>query len=188
MAPAPTPRSATTSRTMPPSDDFRRVIGHFASGVTVVSTWRDGRPCGTTVSAVSSLSLDPPMLLVCMNERSATARAISASGRFAVNILREDQAATAERFARKGDDKFAGVPICREPGGLPLLVGALATLECRVVREVVGGTHSVFLAEVDRARARAGSPLAYFRGRLGGLDDELWSPAPQRATVREEDR
>lgn len=169
--------SVTTWET-PSSDDFRYVIGHFASGITVVSARHDGRPCGTTVSAVSSLSLEPPMILVCMNRQSVTAQAITVSRTFAVNILSEDQVATAERFARKGGDKFADVPFSGDPDGPPLLDGSLAILECRVVREVSGGTHSVFLAEVDRARSREGSPLAYFRGRMGRLDDELVGRKP----------
>ncbi|MFA3842737.1 MULTISPECIES: flavin reductase family protein [Streptomyces] len=167
-----TPSSMGTRDTLSP-DDFRYVIGHFASGLTVVSARHDGRPCGTTVSAVSSLSLEPPMLLVCMNRQSVTAQAIAGSRTFAVNILSEDQVGTAERFARKGGDKFADVPFSGAPDGPPLLDGSLAILECRVAQEVSGGTHSVFLAEVDRARARDGSPLAYFRGRMGRLDDEL---------------
>ncbi|MER5181679.1 flavin reductase family protein [Streptomyces sp. NPDC002896] len=172
-----TPPSVVT-RQQPSPDDFRYVIGHFASGITVVSARHDGRPCGTTVSAVSALSLEPPMLVVCMNRQSLTAQAITVSRRFAVNILSEKQVATAERFARKGGDKFAGVPFSGDPGGPPLLDGSLAILECQVVQEVSGGTHSVFLAEVDRARAREGSPLAYFRGRMGRLDDELAGRMP----------
>jgi 4-nitrophenol 2-monooxygenase / 4-nitrocatechol 4-monooxygenase, reductase component len=116
------------------------------------------------------------MLLVCMNRLSSTAQAIAVSRRFAVNILSEEQAAAAERFARKSDDKFVAVSFSGAPGGPPLLDGSLATFACRVVHEVDGGAHTVFLAEVDRAQAREGSPLAYFRGRMGRmgrLGDEL---------------
>ncbi|MFD0029454.1 flavin reductase family protein [Streptomyces sp. NPDC127172] len=169
---------SVAARQTPSPHDFRDVIGHFASGITVVSARHDGRLWGTTVSAVSSLSLEPPMLVVCMNRQSVTAQAITFSRTFAVNILSETQVATAERFARKGGDKFADVPFSGDPDGPPLLDGSLAILECRVVQEVSGGTHSVFLSEVDRARACEGSPLAYFRGRMGRLDDELVGRAP----------
>src|SRR3954452_4193425 len=93
------------------SDEFREVISHFASGVTVVTALHDGRKYGMTASAVTSLSLEPPMLLVCMNKQSETGRAVAISKRFGVNILGANQVDLAERFAQKGGDKFAGVPI-----------------------------------------------------------------------------
>lgn len=151
-------------------DEFREVIGHFASGVTVVTALEDGEPFGTTASAVASLSLEPPMLLVCMNRSSRTGQAIDRSGRFGVSILAEGQSDVAERFARKGSD-FEGVPVRPGSWGEPLLSEALATLECRVAERVRGGTHTVFIAEVDRASARTGgAPLAYFRGMFGRLE------------------
>jgi flavin reductase (DIM6/NTAB) family NADH-FMN oxidoreductase RutF/DNA-binding GntR family transcriptional regulator len=159
----------TTMRTLAPNE-FRDVIGHFASGVTVITALCDGEQYGTTASAVSSLSLEPPMLLICMNKQSATGQAIARSGRFAVNILSEDQPDAAMRFAKKGVDKFQGLRVSSGIGGTPLLDDALATCECRVAEEVTGGTHYVFLAEVDHASARPGSPLAYFRGKFGRLE------------------
>lgn len=146
------------------------MIGHFASGVTVITARHGDEQFGTTASAVSSLSLEPPMLLVCMNKTSATGRAIEASGRFGVNILTEDQPQVAERFARKGGG-FDGIPVVAGSWGENLLAEALATLECRVTEEVTGGTHTVFIAAVDSATARAAaSPLAYFRGQFGRLE------------------
>ena len=150
-----------------PIERFREVIGHFASGVTIITALRDGRVYGTTASAVTSLSLEPPMVLICMNKISETGGAISAIGRFAINILGEEHAELAVRFASKGDDKFAGVAATPGAYGEPLLDEALATLECRVVEDTTGGTHWVFLAEVDHASARPGTPLAYFRGEFG---------------------
>ena len=150
---------------------FRRVIGNFMSGVVVITTSHDGQPHGMTVSAVSSLSLDPPMLLVCLHSGSGTQEAVRSSGRFAVNILAEDQGHLAERFARSGaTDKFDGVPIRIGHTGVPLLEGALAVVECRVAEAVTGGTHRVFLAQVMYAEATDGSPLAYFRGKFGKLE------------------
>jgi flavin reductase (DIM6/NTAB) family NADH-FMN oxidoreductase RutF/DNA-binding GntR family transcriptional regulator len=161
--------SASERRRLAP-EEFRDVIGHFASGVTVITALHDGAPYGTTASAVSSLSLEPPMLLVCLNKQSSTGQAIAAARRFAVNILGEDQPDAAMRFARKGAEKFKDVGVAPGEWGEPLLADALATLECVVVEEVTGGTHSVFLAEVHRASARTGAPLAYFRGQFGRLE------------------
>jgi flavin reductase (DIM6/NTAB) family NADH-FMN oxidoreductase RutF len=151
------------------SHDFRDVIGRFASGVTVITATHEGRPVGTTASAVTSLSVEPPMILICLNKSSATGAAIRASGRFAVNILGEEHADLAARFASKAPDRFEGVRIVPGAGGVPLLDGALATLECRVTEEASGGSHRVFFAEVERASARDGAPLTYFRGLYGRL-------------------
>jgi len=159
--------------TAPPgvsADEFRDVIGHFATGVTVITAVSEGKPLGTTASAVSSLSLEPPMLLICMNRQSATGAAVSREGRFAVNILDAQQGELAKRFASKTPDKFAGVEATAGCFGEPLLAGALAHVECRVVEDVSGGTHTVFLAEVERAQAGAGTPLAYYRGQFGRLE------------------
>jgi flavin reductase (DIM6/NTAB) family NADH-FMN oxidoreductase RutF len=110
------------------------------------------------------------MLLICMNKQSETGRAVAGSKRFGVNILGADQVDLAERFARKGDDKFAGVPVTPGTWGEPLFDEALATLECRVAEETSGGTHYVFLAEVESGAARGGTPLAYFKGEFGRLE------------------
>jgi len=165
---------------------FREVIGHFATGVTVITATHEGRRYGTTASAVSSVSLKPPMLLICMNEQSSTGQAVATSGRFAVNILSESQTDAAARFGRKGVDKFQGLAVGLGLGDVPLLADALATLECRVVDQVTGGTHVVFLAEVDRATAREGAPLAYFRGRFGRLELSQHEPVAPTSEVVEE--
>jgi len=150
---------------------FRRVISNFMSGVVVITTEHDGVRYGMTVSAVSSLSLDPPMLLVCLNARSGTQDAVRRAERFAVNILAEDQGHLAERFASSGSaDKFGGVETRTGRTGVPLLPGALAVVECRVAEVVTGGTHRVFLAEVVHAEMTEGAPLAYFRGKFGKFE------------------
>lgn len=157
------------------SDHFRDVIGRFASGVTVVTAVRDGVPLGTTASAFTSLSLEPPMVLVCMNRSSETGLAVRESGLFGVNILGESHPDLALRFAGKGANKFEGVAVETTETGLPMLAEALATLECRVTERTTGGTHLVFLAAVERAAAKPGNPLAYYRGQFGRFsrsDDE----------------
>lgn len=158
----------------PPDVDaavFRRVIGSFMSGVVVITTIDSEVPHGMTVSAVSSLSMDPPMLLACLNTTSRTQEAVTRSGLFAVNILAHDQGELAARFARSTlVDKFEGVPYSLGRTGVPFLSGALAVMECRVAEVVTGGTHRVFLGRVVHADASEGSPLAYFRGRFGRLE------------------
>jgi 4-nitrophenol 2-monooxygenase / 4-nitrocatechol 4-monooxygenase, reductase component len=151
-------------------DAFREAVGHFTTGVAVVTTTCDGVRFGVTASAVSSLSLEPPMLLVCLNRRLATRDALVATRHFAVNILAEDQAALALRFARPAADRFAGVAVEFDEHGVPLLLDALARLKCTVVQPVDAATHTVFLAEVRSAWAAGGSPLAYFRGTFGRFE------------------
>jgi len=148
---------------------FRDVIGRFASGVTVITTTVDDVPFGTTASAVSSLSMEPPMVLICLNKTSETQGAVLKAGAFCVNILAEGQQDLAYQFAGKGD-KFAGTGFDSGIAGIPVLRGTLAHLECRVVETVTGGTHTVFLAHVANAAGHEGTPLTYFRGRFGRLE------------------
>jgi flavin reductase (DIM6/NTAB) family NADH-FMN oxidoreductase RutF/DNA-binding GntR family transcriptional regulator len=162
--PSPPPAADTCDREV-----FRDAIGHFASGVTVITTAHADTRFGMTASAVSSLSLDPPMVVVCLNRSAPTCAAVARAGVFGVNILSENDGELAERFAKPAADKFAGVDVVA-PRGVPVLRAALARLECRVVEDVEGGTHSVLLAEVRHAEASQGSPLAYFRGRFGRLE------------------
>jgi flavin reductase (DIM6/NTAB) family NADH-FMN oxidoreductase RutF len=165
-------------------DDFREVIGHFASGVTVVTTVdAEGLPHGTTASAVSSLSLEPPMVLVCLNETSHTGAAVAETGRFAINILTDAQASLARQLAKKGSRKLSAVETTPGGLGLPLVTGSLAHLECEVVDDVRGGTHRVFLGAVRSAAALSGAPLTYYRGRFGRFEldsDEAISDAHER--------
>lgn len=149
---------------------FRNVVGHFASGVTVITAAEGGQLYGSTVSAVSSLSMDPPMMLVCLNRSSATHGAILEVGRFAVNILAHGQEPLAMNFASSKGSKYEDVDYSLSPDGVPLLDGVLASIECEIEETAAGGTHTVFLARVVSASARPGEPLAYFRGRFGRLE------------------
>jgi flavin reductase (DIM6/NTAB) family NADH-FMN oxidoreductase RutF len=153
-------------------DDFRRVLGHFASGVTIVSTCdADGRPTGLTASAFSSVSLDPPLILVCVDHKSQSYPAMRERGRFAVNILAADQEAVSRRFASSRLDKFDGVPHRISDLGVPLVEGAIAQLECVTVSMHVEGDHTIFVGRVERAGAAGGDPLLYSRGRYERLAD-----------------
>jgi flavin reductase (DIM6/NTAB) family NADH-FMN oxidoreductase RutF len=159
---------------------FRDVIGRFASGVTVITSRLDEQDYGTTASAVSSLSMEPPMLLICLNRTSETREAILAAGWFAVNILSEGQADLAYAFAKKSPDRFKGTKTTRGTSGLPLLTGALAQLECRVSETATGGTHTVFLGEVLNAAGTDANPLTYYRGRFGRFEDMRQEEAYRR--------
>ncbi len=149
---------------------FKRVLGSFASGVTVVTT-RDGggQPRGMTVSAFSSVSLDPPLVLVCIDLKAESHPDLRAAGRFAINILGEGQHELSRRFAAKGVDRFAGVPVRPGVTGLPLLEGALGVLECRVVGEHPAGDHTIFIGEVEAAAVESEGPLLHFRGSYGAF-------------------
>jgi flavin reductase (DIM6/NTAB) family NADH-FMN oxidoreductase RutF len=154
------------------SDAFRDVIGRFLTGVTVVTTTADGQFSGTTASAVSSVSLDPPTVLVCLKDDSITGDAIRRAGTFVINILGEAHGDVALDFAVKGADATAKAHLQGSaPGGLPMLPDGIAHLVCRVNQTVVAGTHLIFIAEVEHVASREGAPLAYFRGRFGRLGD-----------------
>lgn len=152
------------------ADDFRRVCGHFATGVTIISTCdADGRPTGLTASAFTSVSLDPPLVLVCVSHKSQSFPALRDGGKFAVNVLRDSGEEVSRRFATTRLDKFDGVPYTLSPLGLPLLDDALAHVECVTVSAYPEGDHTIFVGRVERARAGSGDPLLYFRGQYQRL-------------------
>jgi flavin reductase (DIM6/NTAB) family NADH-FMN oxidoreductase RutF len=147
-------------------DEFRRALGHFASGVTVVTVMREGhQPGGITVSAFSSVSLEPPLILVCIDKRASIHDSLKEGRFFAVNILGEDQEVVSRRFAsREEEDRFHRTGYKEGVTGAPLLNGALAHIECRVVHEYQGGDHTIVVGEVEATRVIEGKPLGYFRG------------------------
>jgi flavin reductase (DIM6/NTAB) family NADH-FMN oxidoreductase RutF len=153
------------------TEEFRRVMGHFATGVTVVtSRGVDGVPLGLTVNAFTSVSLDPLLVLVCIHRRASGHDALLESGHFAVNVLRRDQEELALRFSGKdASERFRDLPAPDGPLGSPLIPEALAWLECRIRDVFPGGDHSVVLGEVVGCQARDGEPLLFFQGRLMGL-------------------
>lgn len=152
-------------------DEFRHTLSHFASGVTVITVCdRDGRPTGLTASAFTSVSLEPPLILVCVDHKAQSYPALVGGKMFGVNILALDQEGVSRRFATtKIEDKFEGVPFTLSPLGLPLLDNALAQLECATVNVHLEGDHTIFVGRVESARAGSGVPLVYFRGRYDRL-------------------
>ncbi|MFV9505881.1 MAG: flavin reductase family protein [Oscillochloridaceae bacterium umkhey_bin13] len=150
---------------------FRQVLGHFASGVTVVTTAQAGRLGGLTVSSFTSLSLNPMLVLVCIDRRAASHSLITDTGLYAVNVLAEGQEYLSRRFASAESEKFIPETYELSPRGLPLLHGVLAQLECRVQQTLPGGDHTIFVGEVLAARCFEGRPLLYYRSgyhQLGG--------------------
>jgi flavin reductase (DIM6/NTAB) family NADH-FMN oxidoreductase RutF len=163
-------------------DEFRRVLGHFATGVTVVTTVDAGRrPTGLTVSAFASLSLDPPLILVCVDHKSQTYSALMERGGFAVNVLGTGHESISRRFATTTTDKFDGVAYAESPLGLPLIEGALAHLECTTVSTHVEGDHTILVGRVERTSLGDGEPLLYFRGKYGRLQPAVAPPSPAAA-------
>jgi len=154
-------------------DEFRHAIGHFATGVTVItSVGPGGEPVGTTASAVSSLSLDPPLVLVCFDLSSVTLDAIRGHGAFVVNVLAEPQRHLSANFARRGL-AAAWDGVRHRPGrtGSPRLEGVLAALECTVEGSLPGGDHEIIVGRVQAVETSGSeaAPLLYWRGAYGSL-------------------
>ena len=158
---------------------FRQALGQFASGVTVVTT-RDaaGRPLGLTVSAFCSVSLRPPLVLVCIDHRSEANAGMRESGLFAVNVLAADQEDVSRRFAAPGRGKLEGFAFAEGQHGLPLVPGALAHVECRVRSFHDEGDHAVWVGEVRALSAHPGRPLLYHAGEYRHLEGASRSGKP----------
>ena len=150
------------------SDTYRAALGRFASGVTAVTTKdANGKLLGITVSAFCSVSLEPPMVLICIEKTAGSHYAFEESNVFVVNILREGEAETSELFASLKSDKFEDIDFAPGIDGVPVLNNALATLECRVKFSYHGGDHSIFVGDVETVTVDEGRPLLYFRGTYG---------------------
>jgi flavin reductase (DIM6/NTAB) family NADH-FMN oxidoreductase RutF len=152
------------------ANELRRVMGMFATGVTVLTT-RDaeGRPYGLTANAVTSLSLDPPLLIICIDKRAETHPHFSDSRCFVVNILSEEQSELSTHFAKSGGEKFGTLPFSTNQDGVPVLEGTLAHVECRIVETYEGGDHVIHIGEIQHAEVRGGRPLLFFQGRYHHL-------------------
>ncbi|MEV7005210.1 flavin reductase family protein [Streptosporangium sp. NPDC051022] len=150
---------------------YKTVLGHFCTGVTVVTALDGDEPVGFTCQAFSALSLRPPQVLLCPQKTSTTWPRIRRSGRLAINMLGAGQREIGRRFARTGVDRFAGVGWRPSPAGLPLIDGALAWLECRVVEEIDAGDHMIAVASVgELGVGQAEHPLLFFRGEFVGYE------------------
>lgn len=163
---------------------LRRVLGRFATGVTVITTAHHGHKVGVTVNSFTSVSLRPPLILWCLHQDSATRAAFMAAEHFAVNVLAGDQQEMAIRFASRGE-RFDGIPVREGQFGLPLLEGTVASIICRRTRALRSGDHIVLIGSVLAHRADTGPPLLFIDGsyRKSGHIPSLLSVAAQELTL-----
>ncbi|MET0233058.1 MAG: 3-hydroxy-9,10-secoandrosta-1,3,5(10)-triene-9,17-dione monooxygenase reductase subunit [Kibdelosporangium sp.] len=156
--------------TLPVATEFRKVLGHFCTGVTVIT---GAGPAGFACQAFAALSLDPPLVLFCPGRGSRTWQAIAGSGRFCVNVLAEDQQELSARFGRAGADKFTGTAWSPSPGGAPILDGVLTWIDCSVEEVRDGGDHHVVIGRVQHlGTCRDAQPLLFYRGRYTATDQK----------------
>ncbi len=157
-------------------DVFRRVMGHFVTGVTVVTALDGAQPCGITVNALSSVSLKPPLVVIALDRRRFLTPIVRASGRYGISILSEEQRDLSDCFAgapvTPGRDAFCGAAWHPGTTGVPLLDGAIATLECTVVESFSAGDHDLFIGRVEALanKAHHPMPLLYYRRRYLGIE------------------
>jgi flavin reductase (DIM6/NTAB) family NADH-FMN oxidoreductase RutF len=152
------------------SEVFRTACGRFATGVAVAGAIDvNGVPHGLTVSSFSSVSLDPPLISICLGHAIAAIDVFRQSRHFGLSILRENQRPISERFATRIDDRFESIAWRRGETGVPLLDGVLATMECKIWHRAAAGDHDIFIGEMLRASVHDGAPLIHFTGDYGRL-------------------
>jgi flavin reductase (DIM6/NTAB) family NADH-FMN oxidoreductase RutF len=152
-------------------NEFRAALGRFASGVTIVTTKdKSERLHGITVSAFCSVSLEPPLILVCIDKLTGSHQAFEESDSFVVNVLREDQQHYSDQFASQLPDKFDGIDFTENGSGIPVLKNALVNLECRLVNSHANGDHTIFVGEILKSHVSDGEPLVYFHGSYRKLN------------------
>ncbi|MGH2829977.1 MAG: flavin reductase family protein [Actinomycetota bacterium] len=148
---------------------FRSVMGRFATGVTVVTSMLDEAPIAMTANAVASLSLSPPLVLVCADRASLTLRGVRQNRCFSVHVLQAGQQDLAQRFAVTGPKSFDGVPYWPGRSGSPILEDCLAWLDCVLETIHDGGDHEILIGRVEEAEAADGAPLLFYRGAYTSL-------------------
>jgi flavin reductase (DIM6/NTAB) family NADH-FMN oxidoreductase RutF len=147
------------------SSHQRKIFGHFATGVTIVTTDGEGGPHGLTANAVASLSLDPPLALVAVEKKAQTHGYLKLNRCFAINILRVDQEDLSRRFATPGPKDFSDLNLRKGETTAPILADCLAFVDCRVVEILPGGDHEIFVGEILAGEIHGGEPLLYYAGR-----------------------
>jgi flavin reductase len=156
--------------------EFRRAMGCFATGVTIITLDLEGEVHGMTANALASVSLDPPLLLVCVDHNARTHAHLHARKRFGVNILADGQRAISEYYARTVEEqgeKKSAARFDRTAHGTPVLHGALTYLECRLQWAHDAGDHTIFIAEVEDVVVRQGEPLLFFRSKYREIGEEV---------------
>ena len=154
-------------------DTFRRACSRFATGITI-ATVRDttGTPHGLTVNSFTSVSLDPPLVLICLDHNASVLDCFRTASHFAINVLSEDQQDLSNRFATRGQDRFDGLSWTPGAAGVPLLPDTLAWFECRKVNTIPAGDHDIFIGEVEELGVHEGSPLLYYASRYRTIAPE----------------
>ncbi|WP_396908959.1 flavin reductase family protein [Mycolicibacterium sp.] len=160
-----------TTPLRPGPQDMRAVLGHFCTGVAVITGLDGQRPLGFTCQSVTSVSLDPPYVSFCPSRGSATWPLIRDSGRMCINILADNQESICAQFARSAADKFAGIGWSPAANGTPRLHGTLATIESDLEFEHGAGDHTIAVAHVTGLAVHGGRPLLFYRGDYGGFAD-----------------
>jgi len=159
------------------STEFRNAMGYFATGVTIITLDLGGEVHGMTANAFASVSLDPPLVLVCVDHKARTHAHLHARKRFGVNVLGRNQHEISRYYSdplRKDEEaEAAGARFDRTRHGTPVLRGALAYLECRLHSAQDAGDHTIFIAEVEEVVAREGDPLLFFQGRYHRVGEEI---------------
>lgn len=151
---------------------FREALGHYASGITVITSHSDGEPLGFTCQSFYSVSMNPPLVSFSVMSRSASYPGIRQAGRFAVNILSGEQVGISNQFARRGTDKWQGVDWQASPLGNPIIAGSLHWLDCEIHAEHAAGDHLIVIGEVkalNLQQAAATRPLLYYKGQYCNL-------------------
>jgi 3-hydroxy-9,10-secoandrosta-1,3,5(10)-triene-9,17-dione monooxygenase reductase component len=152
------------------AQELRRVMGHFATGVTVITTKdQDGAPQGLTANAFMSLSLNPPLILISVDKGATCYACFAPQNGFTVNFLSDDQEEISRRFATKGIDKFAGLQWQEGTNGAAILDGVLGYVECKVTQCYDGGDHTIVLGEILNVSATGERPLLFFKGKYQRL-------------------
>ncbi len=151
--------------------EFRRACGRFATGVTIATVPdASGAPHGLTVSSFTSVSLDPPLVLICVGHAASSIGLFRNANYFGINVLNEGQRTLSDHFARKGHDRFGAVPWVAGATGVPLIPGSLAQIECAVHHRAEMGDHDIFVGEMIRAHIAEGNPLIHFAGAYRKLE------------------
>jgi flavin reductase (DIM6/NTAB) family NADH-FMN oxidoreductase RutF len=158
--------------------DFRKAMGTFATGVTIITVDLDGEVHGMTANAFASVSLDPPLVLVCVDHQASTHAHLHAKKRFGINVLCEDQRKISEYYAspertHERAEVEAGARFERTKRGTPMLIGSLAYLECKLHSAQEAGDHTIFIAEVEDVVVWEGEPLLFFRGEYWSVGKEV---------------
>jgi 3-hydroxy-9,10-secoandrosta-1,3,5(10)-triene-9,17-dione monooxygenase reductase component len=162
-------RKGGTAVTRFDQGEYRAVLGHFASGVALITGMHDGHPAGFTCQSFFSLSLDPPLVAMAPGKSSTSWPRASSSGHLCVNILASDQEGLARAFSQSGADKFAGVGWSPAANGAPRLHGALAWIDCEIEEVHEHGDHYLVVARVLDLESNPGQPLLFYRGGFGGF-------------------